>query len=525
MSKRFPPKRPSQDNATLEHPVERRAPDNGARQAIGASAGGRTAEFVQATVDRIARRWRGAPPIAVIPTQLDIPERHRSEGHAGRVEGYFAEGRVVLVADALASEADIVRVLLHETVGHAGLRGAFGSRLGAILDLIQVARPADIARKIREYRLTNDAAGRRLAAEEILAELAESQQPNLGFVKVTVGAFRALLRRLGVCLRWTDSDIVIRIIEPARRFVERGRPSRDAVDPARAYSVHSEFAADALAELAAHDELFRHPISQSKDLATVMRDIDPAVVYVGDETRLDEKGESGAEQRLMFRSATGKNFYVFTRGADTWMDVSRVDEGSGGSAVYAAVANWARNTGRTFVGDPAGLSPEALRRRTDAMLSSALKFGTTRHLEPHEYQLQGDANRGVPALKWRSGDDYGNVQSLIETSVASTLAAVPEIAHVRYDFSRREFVDADSGKPIGPGAFARWTELPGSRAANAGRRSLARVALLNTLLRASGATRPGLLAGILQLENQRLGSLRGIFYSLAPAEGVRRKGR
>lgn len=70
-----------------------------------------------------------------------------------------------------------------------------------------------------------------------------------------------------------------------------------------------------------------------------------------------------------------------------------MDPGEGGSAVYAAVVNYAHNAGKAFIGDPARLSDAALYRRTGAMLASALKFGTTnKHLEPPEYQLRDNSD-------------------------------------------------------------------------------------------------------------------------------------
>lgn len=35
----------------------------------------------------------------------------------------------------------------------------------------------------------------------------------------------------------------------------------------------------------------------------------------------------------------------------------------------------------------------------DVMLSSTLKFGTTKHLAPHQYQLDGDDRLSVPPLR------------------------------------------------------------------------------------------------------------------------------
>jgi len=57
-----------------------------------------------------------------------------------------------------------------------------------------------------------------------------------------------------------------------------------------------------------------------------------------------------------------------------------------GARVYQAVADWAHNNDYIFIGDPAGLSPVAQIRRTEQMMSSALKWGTARHLAPHAFQ-------------------------------------------------------------------------------------------------------------------------------------------
>lgn len=73
-----------------------------------------------------------------------------------------------------------------------------------------------------------------------------------------------------------------------------------------------------------------------------------------------------------------------------------------------------RDTSRIFIGDPAGLSDEAMRRRSENMLSSALRYGTTDHLAPHRRQVKGDASIGVPPLKWVYGDDLGNIKRLVD---------------------------------------------------------------------------------------------------------------
>ena len=105
------------------------------------------------------------------------------------------------------------------------------------------------------------------------------------------------------------------------------------------------------------------------------------------------------------------------------------------------MAEYAFNSAKTFIGDPAGLSDIALRRRTDAMLSSALKHGTTDHLAPHPRQIEGDAKLDVPPLQWSEGDTLGNVQAMIDVSLASLARDVPDFRNVkvRYDFDTGTF--------------------------------------------------------------------------------------
>lgn len=117
------------------------------------------------------------------------------------------------------------------------------------------------------------------------------------------------------------------------------------------------FVHDFLQELSYEDGLFRYGITKSKSIEENIQSALPASEYLGEDTRPDERIESKADRRFVFampQSQDGEQriFYVFTRGDQVWIDVSRLTEGSQGSAVYHAVGNWAYNTGRKFVGDP-----------------------------------------------------------------------------------------------------------------------------------------------------------------------------
>lgn len=160
---------------------------------------------------------------------------------------------------------------------------------------------------------------------------------------------------------------------------------------------------------------------------------------------------------------------------------------SRGSALYQLAGTFAHNNGAVFIGDPAGLSQEAQYRRTEAMISSALKHGTTRHLEPHERQK-------VP---WTPGDDQANLEALLFASASRYLSAIPALRDVAWSTERGRFERVSDGTAVSDRDFDAFATGRGG-SAKAGRATLKRAALANTVLREDGdaSGREGLLRGI-----------------------------
>ena len=201
----------------------------------GQQAGALTRESTQQIADAISARWANAPEIIVARDMSDyvIPQRVRdsnnaakSAGASGEPEGFIYQGKVYLIADQLRSSQDVARVLFHEALGHAGLRGVFGDELKPILRQIAVVRAKDVRAKAKEYGLDMGKEADRLqAAEEVLANMAQTA-PELGFVKRAIAAIRTWLRNNVALFRdseITDDEIIRDYILPARGFIERGR--------------------------------------------------------------------------------------------------------------------------------------------------------------------------------------------------------------------------------------------------------------------------------------------------------------
>lgn len=264
----------------------------------------------------------------------------------------------------------------------------------------------------------------------------------------------------------------------------------------RATPEDMQFAANVLGELSDQDEAFRWPVSKSTSLKAVFAEIYPDAKYFGEHTRTDERDETGADHRHVFINHLGKRFYVYTRdNGRVWLDVSQLANGDRGNQIYAAVANWAYNNKLKFQGDPVGVSQDAVIRRTSNMLSSAIRFGTTRHLDASPEQIKGDQESGVEPLKWGS-NDVENVRELIHTFIGTLHNKFPGLKDLHYDFARQGFFDKQ-GKPVTQDRFAAGARTGFGRAARAGEGTLRRGVFLKSLISSENGQRPGILEVVL----------------------------
>ncbi|MDR2164079.1 MAG: PLxRFG domain-containing protein [Zoogloeaceae bacterium] len=279
------------------------------------------------------------------------------------------------------------------------------------------------------------------------------------------------------------------------------------------------------------DEAFQQPTPMGATPVDIGYEINPHYKV----ERTGAVSEKGAVQSWSIRAPSGKKAYLYegrpdkTYGAQgkprIWIDVSDFTPGvDKGNVVYGIASAYAYNTGKSFVGDPEGLSPIGFFRRLENMLSSALRYGTTDHLAPHPHQI--DPASGYAAsvrnhdlgLKWKDGDYAHNLAEMLRVTNAAMRRFAPELEGLTYDFERNEYRDGRTGwhgdrrslekKVAGigrdPTSRYRW-----------GGATAARAAIFNTVLQEAGAGRgAGLLAAIGgQLSGRLNPNLRRVFYS------------
>lgn len=308
-----------------------------------------------------------------------------------------------------------------------------------------------------------------------------------------------------------------------------------------------------LQRIADAKELFHLPASEETTIDGIAADNDPRITVKkvtsipgeirynltmadGSTARIIERPHSNygpalygydmvdGEMKAITAGRPGKNGDYLDGKDDVWLDVSLLDKGTGnGAMIYNIASTYAHNTGKVFIGDPAGLSNEALQRRPELMLSSALKFGTTDHLAPHPRQVQGDPEIGVPPLDWVYGDHAGNIEKLAKVNLANIDNAGGN-GGISYNQEKNIFEDED-GNPITRADIGSLAELGLGREAQAGGRTLARNVLIRSLLQGEGGSARGgrqgngLLGSFFQLlsdhDSNDMGSpIRDILYSV-----------
>lgn len=208
-----------------------------------------------------------------------------------------------------------------------------------------------------------------------------------------------------------------------------------------------------LLELGKLDGLFKYPKSSSTDIFEIGKDKGLLVTEVNRNTsdsklwmlaNTTPENDENTHSWIVTIPEVNKDATLTRKGEEVYINVSGIGEGNGGSAIYDLAANYAFNNGLKFIGDPNGVSPAAMRRRLENMLSAAIKYGSTDFLLPHPDQLAGNEKLGIPPLRWTDGDTLGNIRSMVDVSVAATQELNSNATlFVHFDPGTQSFVGAD----------------------------------------------------------------------------------
>ena len=106
---------------------------------------------------------------------------------------------------------------------------------------------------------------------------------------------------------------------------------------------------------------------------------------------------------------------------------TEVGRGNNGAALYQVVNDWANAFGKTIIGDPGGITPINIIRRTGNMISSALRSGGDTSAWEPEAKRQG--------VDWVVGDHVGNLTNLLAREAELSRNIAPELQYLKYDLN------------------------------------------------------------------------------------------
>jgi hypothetical protein len=184
---------------------------------------------VQTAIQERIARWKGAPPVVAVQSQEELPfsEGDRRKAQGKKVKGYIRDGKVYVVADNVSSSREALQVMLHEVVGHHGMRGMMGERFDKLLDEVYVAYGGSkgFSGIASTYGLDlGKQQDQRIAAEEMIAHMAESgEKPRL--LNRIIASVRLWLRDKGFDIDLNDDDIK-QLLLRARDHVRKGKGKR-----------------------------------------------------------------------------------------------------------------------------------------------------------------------------------------------------------------------------------------------------------------------------------------------------------
>jgi hypothetical protein len=152
----------------------------------------------------------------------------KRDGVSGRVAGVYHNGTSYLIASNLRDTKHAISTVLHEAVGHGGVKAVLGSRINPVMRGIYRDMPAAMKREL-ERRYAGQTAGMStfdaqvLIAEEYVAHLAETDPKN-GVIDRLVAMLRQFIRSTfgdTAALKWTRNDLV-QLLAEARQAASNG---------------------------------------------------------------------------------------------------------------------------------------------------------------------------------------------------------------------------------------------------------------------------------------------------------------
>lgn len=166
-------------------------------------------------------------PIKVVEKVTEITnEDKRKENRMRSAKGWYdpKTGEVVIVLPNAESVGDVQATILHEVVGHKGLRGLLGDKFEDMMDKVYKHLPKKERQKIMAAAMNKYKFDYRTATEEYLAEFVEKDVMEPSIWKKIKSAIKSFFRDLGVNIEMNDADIAYLLWKSKNRLLKEDGP-------------------------------------------------------------------------------------------------------------------------------------------------------------------------------------------------------------------------------------------------------------------------------------------------------------
>lgn len=216
--------KPEDDKAV--EPADKPAPVDNERRADNDKPNGifteTSAPQVQTAIDPLIKNWKSGPNIEVVEFPRDLPGKQPSNA-----AGLWKDGKVYLVAKNIKNPEDAKRVLLHEVIGHDGIRRAFKDMTGSdkidtLMANVFNSHRAEVVKEAKRRNIKTDSrAGKLVAADEWIARLAETElsKPSQALNQL-LAYIKKALRSLGLASQSLSKPEILDMLRQGRKLIE-----------------------------------------------------------------------------------------------------------------------------------------------------------------------------------------------------------------------------------------------------------------------------------------------------------------
>jgi hypothetical protein len=233
---------------------------------------GETKKRVEIRIEPLIRRIKTAISVEVVQSADQLPAEVMAGAQSQNldttgVQGVWYNGKVYLVADNLTNLNHAEQVFLHETIGHHGVEGVLGAdRLNKAMDAVFAhntpERKAAMEEMARQRGLDlSTPEGRRTAASEYIATLAEQPQAKQNQWNRFVAWFKDFLRTAGFKTTFSDNDIQSLLAKAGKYVTEQQMNNEEASMPSKS-SMYSMKDKEAKPELMTPEEMKKQVIQE-----------------------------------------------------------------------------------------------------------------------------------------------------------------------------------------------------------------------------------------------------------------------